>query len=495
LSRLGFELNAKRPRAASGDLVHITASTYVDTCASRVGDGAASGKTTELNTGFRAMLSRSIGLVHATALVAGIIIGASIFVQPSVIAGTVPNVGVVYAVWVVAGLLTLFGALIAAELASAFPQAGGVYVFLRESFSPGVAFLWGWAMFWTMHTGIIAVIAMVFARYLAFFIPVGDHGMRMIAAVAVVLLTAVNYVGVKQGSVLQTTLTALKIAAIALIIIAAFVIAPDAASAAAPVSATTHVSASSFALALVAGLFAFGGWHMVTYAAEETREPERTIPRALVAGVLIVTGSYVALNAAYFHVLSPAAIARSTRVAADAANVLVGARGAALVSAIVAISTFGALNGVILSGPRAYLAMARDGLLVSWAAAIHPRFRTPHRAILLQGVWAVILVSTGTYRALFTRVVYTEWIFFALMAIGLLRLRSRPGYAPAYRVWGYPAIPLIFIVSSLGIVINQVISDGLNAWLGLAFVAVGWPVYLVVFRRSSLLPLPPRHAD
>ena len=165
---------------------------------------------------------------------------------------------------------------------------------------------------------------------------------------------------------------------------------------------------------------------MVTYAAEETRDPERTIPRALLVGVLVVTGCYIALNAAYFHVLRPDKIAASTRVAADAADAVLGRGGAAMMSAVVALSTFGALNGVILSGPRAYLAMARDRLLFAWAAAIHPRFRTPHRAILLQGAWAIVLVSTGTYRALFTRVVYTEWIFFALMAVGLMRLRRRP---------------------------------------------------------------------
>jgi APA family basic amino acid/polyamine antiporter len=447
-----------------------------------------------------AMLSRSIGLVHATALVVGIIIGASIFVQPSVISGTVPNVGAVYAVWIVSGVLTLFGALIAAELASAYPQAGGVYVFLREAFSPGIAFLWGWAMFWTMHTGIIAVIAMVFARYISFFAPAGDAAMRVYAVAAVVVLTAVNYVGVKQGSVLQTTLTVLKVAAIVLIIVVAFVVRPhfDIVEASDSAKLAHGVSPRTFALALVAGLFAFGGWHMVTYAAEETHDPERTIPRALVAGVLIVTATYVALNAAYFHVLSPDAIAGSSRVATDAAELLIGLRGAAIVSGIVAISTFGALNGVILSGPRAYLAMARDGLLVAWAAAIHPKFRTPHRAILLQGVWAVVLVSTGTYRALFTRVVYTEWIFFALMAIGLMRLRSRAAYRPSYRVWGYPVIPVIFIVSSLAIVVNQVASDGVNAWLGLAFIVIGWPVYLIVARRANsttLLSAPTRHAD
>jgi APA family basic amino acid/polyamine antiporter len=431
------------------------------------------------------MLNRSITPLHATALVVGIIIGASIFVQPSVITGTVPTLGSVYLVWIVSGILTLFGALIAAELASAYPQAGGVYVFLREAFSPAIGFLWGWAMFWTMHTGIIAVIAMVFARYASFFFPVGDVGLRVYAVTAIIILTGVNYTGVKQGSLVQTTFTILKIGAILAIIAVAFAVggAPN------PQSLTPNPSAkltpSSFALAIVAGLFAFGGWHMVTYAAEETKEPEKTIPRALVLGVGIVTFCYIALNAAYFHVLSPDRIAASTRVAADAADAILGRGGAAVMSIVVAASTFGALNGVILSGPRAYLAMARDGLLVEWAAAIHPRFRTPSRAILLQGAWAIVLVSTGTYRALFTRVVYTEWVFFALMAIGLMRLRSRADYRPAYRVWGYPAIPVIFIVSSLYIVVNQVVTDGVDAWIGLALVAAGWPVYALFLRRKT----------
>jgi APA family basic amino acid/polyamine antiporter len=442
------------------------------------------------------MLSRSINSLGATALVVGIIIGASIFVQPSVITGAVPTVGGVFAVWLVSGILTLFGALIAAELASAYPQAGGVYVFLKESFSPGVGFLWGWAMFWTMHTGIIAVIATVFARYATFFFPAGDVGARGMAVAAVVVLTAINYVGVKQGSVVQTTFTLLKVAAIVLIIGVAFGLGPRVPVAHAATAGGATLSFSNLPPAIVAGLFAFGGWHMVTYAAEETRAPERTIPRALVAGVLIVTACYIALNAAYFHVLSPDRIASSARVAADAADAVLGRGGAAFMSGIVAISTFGALNGVILSGPRAYLAMARDGLLTEWAAAIHPRFHTPHRAILLQGVWAVILVSTGTYRALFTRVVYTEWIFFALMAAGLIRLRARGSYQPAYRVWGYPLVPIVFILASGFIVAHQLVTDAANAWTGLLFVAMGWPVYLLFFRKSALSrSAPPQHAD
>ena len=448
------------------------------------------------------MLSRSITPLHATALVVGIIIGASIFVQPSVITGAVPGVGAVYAVWIVSGLLTLCGALIAAELASAFPKAGGVYVFLREAYSPALGFLWGWAMFWTMHTGIIAVIAMIFARYVAFFVPVGDAGQRVIAVGAIVLLTGINYLGVRQGSIVQTTLTILKVGAVAAIIAVVFALghSPAAAAPVATPAATpaAKLGISTFSLGIVAGLFAFGGWHMVTYAAEEITDPEKTIPRALVVGVLVVTASYVALNAAYFHVLTPDAIARSTRVAADAADAVLGRGGAAMMSAIVVVSTFGAVNGVILAGPRAYLAMARDKLLVAWAAAVHPRYHTPHRALVLQGVWAIVLVSTWTYRALFTRVVYTEWIFFALMAVGLMRLRRRPTYAPAYRVWGYPFVPIVFALCSAYIVGNQIVTDPAASRVGLLFVLAGLPVYYLWLRKpTSPLPAAPptRHAD
>jgi basic amino acid/polyamine antiporter, APA family len=427
------------------------------------------------------VLKRSLGLVHATALVVGIIVGASIFVQPSAIAASVPQIAAVNGVWIVAGLLTLFGALIAAELSTAFPRAGGVYVFLSEAFSPGVAFLWGWAMFWTMHTGIIAAVATVFARYTGFFIPVNE---RVIAVIAVLALSGVNYFGVKQGSVVQTTLTVVKLTGVIGITILAFALGPreplPGPGSLVPGPASSH----AFIAAIVAGLFAFGGWHMVTYAAEETVDPEKTLPRALVIGVVIVTACYLALNAAYFHVLPHDQVGSSTRVAADAAAAVVGSRGAAVVSAIVALSALGALNGIILAGPRVYLAMARDRLAPQWLGEIHETYRTPHRAILVQAAWAAVLVSTGTYRALFTRVVYTEWIFFALMAAGLIALRRRATYLPRFRVPFHPVIPAVFIAASLYIVLDQVVATPRESLVGLLLVVVGWPVYLFTLRRS-----------
>lgn len=422
-------------------------------------------------------LRRAIGLPRAIAMVVGTIIGASIFVQPSLVSGEVPSVAGMLLVWSAAGVLTLIGALVTAELASAFPVTGGVYVFLRETWSPAVAFLWCWAMFWSMHTGIIAAIATVCARYVGHFVPLGEAGVKGVAVSAILLLSAVNYLGVRLGSGLQTGLTIVKVGAI-LFLVALGIGASIAPAGAVPGEMPVVPSVRAFTTAIVAGLFAFGGWHMVTYAADETREPERTIPRALIIGTLAVTACYIAVNAAYLHVLSPQAVASSTRVAADFAAAVTGGGGAALVSLLVVISTLGATTGIILAGPRVYLAAADDRLLPRWAGAVHPRFGTPHHAIALQAVWASVLVITGTYRELFTRVIYTEWIFFGLMTAGIFVLRRRPGYAPKYRAWGYPWLPVLFIASTVLIVGNQLIADPVESATGLLIVLAGLPIYL-----------------
>jgi APA family basic amino acid/polyamine antiporter len=433
-------------------------------------------------------LSRAIRLPHATAMVVGTIIGASIFVQPSEITGRVPSVWAIFAVWALCGLLTLFGALVSAELASTLPESGGVYAFLRESFGPWLGFLWAWAMFWTMHTGIIAAIATVFARYAGYFMPLGDLGSRLFAMSAVLVLSAVNYRGVRQGSNLQTLFTAGKVMAVVAIIVLGFLWGRDAhadmvALAAVSPPELAPWGAGDFALAMVAGLFAFGGWHMVTYNAEETEDPRRTIPRALVIGTLVVTACYVALNAVYLYLLPLDVVASSDRVAADAADAVFGRGGAAAMSALVVFSTFGALAGIVLAGPRVYYAMARDGLLPAWVGAVHPRFQTPHRAIVLQAAWACVLIGTGSYRVLFTRVVYTEWIFFGLMAVGLFILRRRSDLQRDYSVWGYPVVPAVFALSAFGIVANQVWAETVESLTGLGLVLVGLPVYLVWGRR------------
>ena len=448
-------------------------------------------------------LSRAIRLPHATAMVVGTIIGTAIFVQPSEVTGRVPSLSGAALVWLVAGALTFIGALVTAELASTFPESGGVYAFLRESFGGWLGFLWGWAMFWTMHSGIIAAIGMVFAFYVGFLVELGSVGTRAVAISAILLISAVNYLGVKQGSDLQTAFTAIKVLAIILMVALGFSLGspPDAARAGgAAVLGAAGTEAvdvgellgggtfSDFLLALVAGLFAFGGWHMVTYNAEETVDPQKTIPRALAWGVLTVTVCYVALNAVYFYVLPLDAVIGSERVAAEAAEAVFGYAGGAAMTGLVMFSAFGALAGIVLSGPRVYYAMARDGMLFRWVSGLHPRYHTPHRAIVLQAVWASILVATGTYRALFTRVVYTEWIFFGLMAIGLFMLRRRPGVTRTYSAWGYPWAPALFAASAFAIVANQVINDPMESALGLGMVAIGYPVYRLWARPERILP-------
>ncbi len=419
-------------------------------------------------------------------MVVGTIIGASIFVQPSEIMGRVFSVKGVFLVWLASGLLTFFGALVCAELASIFTRSGGVYVYLKEAYSPSIGFLWGWAMFWSVHSGIIAAIAVIFSRYVSYFLPMGGVMAKIVSIAAILILTAVNYRGVKQGSSLQALMTLGKVMAVVFMIVAGFWLGsrlPE--HFVASPGGDQDLSLNNFFLALAAGLFAFGGWHMVTYSSEETINPQKTIPRALMIGTILVTFCYLALNAVYMYILPLDSVASSTRIAADAADALLGFGGGALMSGLVVFSTFGALSGIILCGPRVYYSMARDGLLFRWMGDIHPRYRTPHKAIVIQGIWSSVLVASGTYRSLFTRVVYTEWIFFGFMAIGLFLFRRRPGLVRGYRIWGYPVIPLLFILSSFAVVVNQIISDPEESLFGLSLVLAGMPVYYLWSKRMK----------
>ncbi len=266
-------------------------------------------------------LLRVIKLPHATAMVAGTIIGASIFVQPSEVTGHVPSISIVFIVWAVSGLLTLFGALVSAELSSLFTPSGGVYVYMKEAYSPSVGFLWGWAMFWVMHSGIIAASAVILARYFDYFMGLGENWIKVYAVCVIFILSAINYIGVKQGSMLQTSITLGKILVIAFLIVFGFIAGSqvDDHFSVGTIEDVT-ISAEKFFFALVAGLFTFGGWHMVAYNSEETVNPRKTIPRSLMYGTLIVTVCYMALNAAYMNILPLSVVASSERIAADSAH-------------------------------------------------------------------------------------------------------------------------------------------------------------------------------
>jgi len=422
------------------------------------------------------MLSPTLTRLNAIAMVVGTIIGASIFVQPSEIARHLASPGEIMLVWIACGVVTLFGALVCAELASAFPQTGGLYVFLRETFSPLAGFLWGWAMFWSVHSGIVAAVAMVFARYCAHFIAVGDSGVRAIAVATIVGVSALSYAGVRASTRVQTLLTIVKVAAIVGLVLVGLVVVATRTSSP-PMDSAAPAGASGFLLAMVAGLFAYGGWHIVTYTAGETVMPATTIPFALVAGVAVVTGCYISLNEVYLLLLPLETVRSSTRIAAEAADAIAGRGGASFMAALVMLSSFGGLTGLVLSGPRVYYSMANDGLAFRWLARVHPRHQTPANAIVAQAAWASVLAATGAYRELFTRVIYTEWLFFALMAAGLFVARRRPNYRPMFRTPGYPLVPMLFIAASLAIVANQIVRTPLSAASGLGLVALGIPVY------------------
>jgi APA family basic amino acid/polyamine antiporter len=427
---------------------------------------------------------RSMNLAHATSMVVGIIVGAFIFVQPSEVMRLAASERGVILAWSAAGLLTLCAALVCAELAWLFPETGGVYVFLKRIYSPALAFLWGWGMFWIMHGGILAAIAVVLARYAAYFLGLGETGTRALAVAAILAVSFIQYLGVKPGSTVQLVLTAAKLGAIAVMCGLLFLLG-GAAHHALPIATAQPLRLSAFGLAVAAGLFAFGGFHMATYAAGETQHPEKTIPRALIFGVLIVTACYTLLNAAYLYVMPLSDVSRSTRVAADAMAHILGPPGEIAITVVIIVSALGALNGIVLAGPRVYYAMAQDGLAFRWMAALHPRRHTPYLAIAAQAVWASVLAATNSYRALFIRVIYTEWLFFALLAAGIFVLLRRGDYHPRFLAVAFPLIPAVSLVTSAVIVVNQIWAAPRDSVLGLGLILLGLPVYFFSLHRST----------
>jgi basic amino acid/polyamine antiporter, APA family len=417
-------------------------------------------------------------------MVVGIIVGVSIFVQPSEVTRLVGSQRGIMLAWLISGVLTLFAALVCAELSWLFPETGGVYIFLKRIYSPALAFLWGWAMFWTLHSGILAAIAVVLARYAGHFFALGELGIRVLAVAAIVAVSLVQYLGVKLGSAVQVVLTAGKVAAIALMSLLLFGLGRGV-HRALPAAAAQPASLASFGLAVAAGLFAFGGWHMVSYVAGETREPEKTIPRALIIGVLLVTACYMLLNGAYLYVMPLHAVAGSGRVAADAMERVLGPRGGAAITVVIIISALGALNGIALAGPRVYFAMAQDGLAFRWMGALHARRQTPYLAIAAQAVWSGFLAATNSYRVLFTRVVYTEWLFFALLAAGIFILRQRGQYTPKFLAIAFPLVPAVSLVTSAAIAVDQIWAAPKESAIGLGLILIGLPIYFVWAHRNS----------
>jgi len=446
-------------------------------------------------------LLRVLGPVDTTMILIGSVIGSGIFLVPNTIATEVGSFGLIIAVWLVSGLLTLFGALSYAELGSMIPHAGGQYAYLREAYGKFPAFLFGWTEFLVIKAGSIAAVAVAFALYVGYFIPesfqplfhktiiinvgfalpIDDIGVKLVAIICIILLTVVNYLGVKLGAWVQNIFTFLKVAALAGLIILTFLFGHQAQHAFKPMF-PEHFSVSllsAIGVAMVAALWAYDGWNNVTYVAAEVREPQKNIPGALFLGTSVVVIIYLAANWAYAFVLPIADISNSTLVAADAMKTYLGPLGGAVISAAVMISTFGTVNGMILSGPRVTYAMAQDKIFFKSMGTVHPRFHTPYVSVWVQGIWSALLTLSGRFDQLFTYVVFAAWIFYAMTTSGVFVLRRKwPHVERPYKTWGYPWVPILFVLISILFVINTFITDPRDSLFGLIIVALGVPVYL-----------------
>lgn len=412
-------------------------------------------------------------------MVVGGIIGSGIFLNPAIVAQRVGTVTWTLGVWVLGGVVALIGAMVFAELGARRPVAGGGYVYLRECFGRLPAFLYGWTLLLVIATGAIAAVAVTFAGYSAALLGLEPTAAVPLAVGAILALSAINYLGVRPGAITQNIFTLLKLAALALLIIVGLAGNPMPAARPAP---PTEDLAFALAAALVPVLFAFGGWQQTNFIAEELRDPKRNLPRALLAGVSLVVAVYLLANLTYVKTLGVSGLAQSSAPAADVMGAILGDTGRTFIAAGIAVSTLGFLNLVILVSPRVYRAMAQDGLFFSRLARLHPRYRTPAGAIVLQGGWAILLTLTGGYGELLDYVVFGDWIFFGATAATLFLYRSRERHQSEtgqlrFRMPGYPITPLIFISAAGYVVLGSVLSNPANAVKGTALIGLGIPAY------------------
>ena len=447
-------------------------------------------------------LDRAIGPLAAILLVIGGIIGSGIFLTTGIMATALPSPALILVAWAAGGLFALAGALTYAELATMYPRAGGVYVYLSETFGPLPAFLYGWAMLLVALSGGVAAVAVGFSDYLSYFFPQLSHARvlmtvpigstawtlsagQVVAVLSILFLGGVNYLGVRSGAGANALLTIAKMAGLVLLPIFALMSARVAPDWTPIVPATLPSPLAGFGLAMIAVLWAYDGFYFLTYSAGEVRDPVRNLPRALSWGLLTVLGLYLTVNIAYLVALPMHELAGTSRVAERAATALVGPSGATIVSLTVVMSTLGANAAALLGASRLLYAMAADGLFFRAAASVHPRYRSPHVAIVALTIWASLLALSGTYQQLFTYVVFTSVLFSLLGGLTLFRLRkTRPAAARPYRVWGYPVVPGLFVLGSALMVANTLRERPFESLAGLGLLVAGLPVYMYWKRKA-----------
>jgi len=437
-------------------------------------------------------LRRDLTLFDSISLVIGTIIGSGIFLVPAEIANAVHTPGWMLGIWVIGGVLTMLGALSLAELGAAMPEAGGIYTFIGRAFGPLLGFLCGWMMFTVITSGSIATLGAAFPIYLGAFVPLTPTTTKLVSIVAIVVMTWINIIGVKNGARLGNVLTVLKVGGLVVMVLCVFLLPAQAPAASTPVMdlPAGPVPIGAIGVALVAVLWAYEGWHDISFAAAEMKDPQRNFPRAVIGGVAIVITLYLLANVAYLKVLTPAEIASSQRVALTAMTRVTGVWGGKILTAAILCSILGAMNSLILAGPRAYYQMAKDGLFFERVSRVHPKWRTPVESLVFQGLWSVFLVLfIGGFSQLFTYVIFGGWIFYGLAVLSVIVLRKKaPNMARPFRVPGYPITPIIFGIVAFAFVVNTLIQTPRESGYGLAFIALGIPIYLIqrsVRRRSS----------
>ena len=422
-------------------------------------------------------LPRQLTLVDAASIVVGIIIGAGIFLVPSLVAQSLPSAPWIIAVWVVSGVLSLCGALAFAEMGAMMPATGGQYVFLREAFGPLTAFLCGWTFLVVSMTASMAWLAVSFVRYLGYFVQLPDWGGSAVGCTLVILLTWINYRGVVLGAWVQKIFTGAKLLGIFALIVIAFTSTHTA-----PVQAalTRPIRAGDFGVAMIACLLAYDGWVNMSFVAGEIRDPKRNILRALAAGVGLVMVIYISANIAYLSVLSPTEIAQSERVGAEVASRALGPSGGAFISATILLSIIGSLNGRFLTQARVYFAQAQDGLFFTRFAAIHPVYKTPAFSLWMQAGLTILLLLTGSWNFLIDYAMPAIWVTYAFSVAGVIVLRKKlPKLERPYKMWGYPVTPVLFVIAAVAFVVNSGIEKPRPTLAALGLIALGVPAYFI----------------
>lgn len=450
-------------------------------------------------------LIRGLSLTAATMVVIGSVIGSGIYRKPATMAGQLLSPELLILVWIGAGLITFIGALTNSEIAGMIDAPGGQFVYFKVMYGDFIAFIYGWATLAVIQSGSQAAIAYAFAEYTGYFFqfphfspeiekfavymplvgdifPLRDFGTKVVAILCTIFITGVNYVGVIAGGKLQTLVTWIKIVFILMLALLIFVFGHGSMSNAyngfsIPESISNNLF-SILGLALAGAFWAYDGWNNVTYLAGEIKNPKRNVPLALLIGTLTVVAIYVLINLAFLYVLPIDKMAQSPLVAASAAEIIFGPLGASLIALAVIISTFGALNGSILSSSRVFYAMSRADMFFKSLGNVHPKFKTPHISILVLGFWTCVLVLTGSFDIITDYVIFAAWLFYGLGAFGVIVLRRKmPDTPRPYKVWGYPFIPAVFVTFSLIFLLNTLISDTQNAMMGLVLVFIGLPFY------------------